>query len=64
MRYLRAYFFLCKWKKVLDNTRLNAYNKDIPRRKGEADEERKIELVTAILQLAGAIAALIQALKH
>lgn len=41
MRYLRAYFFLCKWKKVLDNTRLNVYNKDIPRRKEASDGERK-----------------------
>nr|DAX22017.1 MAG TPA: hypothetical protein [Caudoviricetes sp.] len=40
MRYLRAYF-LCKWKKILDNTRLNVYNKDIPRRKEESDGERK-----------------------
>ena len=30
-----------KIKKILDNTRLNVYNKDIPRRKEEADEERK-----------------------
>ena len=41
MRYLRAYFFLCKWKKILNNTRLNVYNKDIPRRKEESDGERK-----------------------
>lgn len=39
------------------------YNIIIPRRKEEADEERKIGLVTAVTQLVTAIILLIQALK-